>query len=158
MYLSDRSTDTFLPFDLDSTFVSAVVLSIASFTDSSLVDERTGWLHKTNLILDEMISRGNLIADFRKSELGQLTRMLSQVAPDTHFDIDHPPKLKPPGSDPTRPSSPFGSHHYGAVDGVPGLPMLDYGLTTAEIMAAAESIDTGDVDWIAHAVTENQIW
>ena len=150
--------DTFLPFDLDSTFVSAVVLSIASFTDPSLVDDRTAWLQKTNIILDEMISRGNLIADFRKSELGQLTRMLSQVSPDRQFDIDNPPKLKPPGGNPTRPSSPFASNHYGAVDGVTALPMLDYGLTTAEIMDAAESIDTGDVDWIAHAVTENQIW
>ncbi|RJE18722.1 hypothetical protein PHISCL_08937 [Aspergillus sclerotialis] len=150
--------DTFLPFDLDSTFVSAVILSIASFTDPSLVDDRTAWLQKTNIILDEMISRGNLIADFRKSELGQLTRMLSQVSPDRHFDIDNPPKLKPPGVNPTRPSSPFASNNYGVVDGVTALPMLDYGLTTAEIMAAAESIDTGDVDWIAHAVTENQIW
>lgn len=32
------------------------------------------------------------------------------------------------------------------------------GLMTAEIMAVAESIDTGDVDWIAHAVTVNRIW
>lgn len=31
-------------------------------------------------------------------------------------------------------------------------------LPTADIMAVAESIDSVDVDWIAHAVTENCIW
>lgn len=31
-------------------------------------------------------------------------------------------------------------------------------LTTVDIMAVAESIGSMDVDWMAHAVTENCIW
>ncbi|KAL4927673.1 Zn(II)2Cys6 transcription factor [Aspergillus undulatus] len=139
--------DSFLPFDLESTFVSSVVLLMAPTIDLALLESRRPWLQKSYMILDDMISRGNLIAKYRKSELEQLSGLLYQLAPDrVQADgstkgqmIDIPSPLPP-------------------AYRVPELPSLNDGLTTAEIMAVAESIDTGDVDWVAHAVTENQIW
>ncbi len=144
---TDKSIDSFLPFDLESTIVSSVVLLLAPAIDSSLLESRRPWLHKSYMILDDMISRGNLIAQLRKSELEQLSNLLYQLTPDRILPEDqrklHPVEL----------SSPLAPAYR-----VPDLPSLNDGLTTAEIMAVAESIDTGDVDWVAHAVTENQIW
>ncbi|KAL4880748.1 hypothetical protein BJY04DRAFT_207920 [Aspergillus karnatakaensis] len=139
--------DSFLPFDLESTFVSSVVLLLAPAIDAALLESRKPWLHKSYVILDDMISRGNLIAQFRKSELEQMSDLLYQLAPDRF----------PQGDDSLRKQIDMSSPLPPAYR-VPELPSLNDGLTTAEIMAVAESIDTGDVDWVAHAVTENQIW
>ncbi|KAE8331488.1 hypothetical protein BDV39DRAFT_189869 [Aspergillus sergii] len=147
--------DSFLPFDLEATYTAAVVLVAAPAADASLLDDWTPWFHTSVTVLDEMISRGNLIAGFRKSELQQLAGMLSHLADD---GVIHSTDLARKGQ-PDRiisrlpsPSTPD------RVFGISDIPNLHPGLTTAEIMAVAESIDTGDVDWIAHAVTENQIW
>ncbi|KAL4735368.1 hypothetical protein BDV11DRAFT_212023 [Aspergillus similis] len=138
--------DSFLPFDLESTFVSSVVLLMAQAIDCTLLENRRPWLDKSYLILDDMISRGNLIAQYRKTELEQLSALMYQLAPDRQPEDTSKGK----GLELSSPLSP--------AYRVPELPGLNDGLTTAEIMAVAESIDTGDVDWVAHAVTENQIW
>ncbi|KAL4764818.1 Zn(II)2Cys6 transcription factor [Aspergillus foveolatus] len=138
--------DSFLPFDLESTFVSSVVLLMAQAIDHSLLESRRPWLDKSYLILDDMISRGNLIAQYRKTELEQLSALMYQLAPDRQPNDTSKEK----GLELSSPLPP--------AYRIPELPGLNDGLTTAEIMAVAESIDTGDVDWVAHAVTENQIW
>lgn len=149
--------DSFLPFDLESTFISAVVLITAPAADTPLLDDGTTWLHQSILICDEMISRGNLIAGFRKSELQQLAGMLNHLTTDR---LAHGPesaqKRAPEGvvSRLPSPATPDASR----VFGISEVSNANHGLTTAEIMAVAESIDTCDVDWIAHAVTENHIW
>ncbi|KAL3475772.1 hypothetical protein BJX99DRAFT_270907 [Aspergillus californicus] len=141
--------DSFLPFDLESTFVSSVVLLLAPALDCALLGSRKPWLQKSHTILDDMISRGNLIARFRKSELEQLSGLLCQLTPDRPVRIEELP-TKGQHDDLSSPPPP--------AYRVPDLPNMNDGLTTAEIMAVAESIDTGDVDWVAHAVVENQIW
>ncbi|PIG80462.1 Zn(II)2Cys6 transcription factor [Aspergillus arachidicola] len=152
---ADGLLDSFLPFDLEATYTAAVVLVIAPAADASLLDDWTPWFHTSVTVLDEMISRGNLIAGFRKSELQQLAGMLSHLADD---EVIHSTDLARKGqldriiSRLPSPSTPD------RVFGISDIPNLHPGLTTAEIMAVAESIDTGDVDWIAQAVTENHIW
>ncbi|KAE8353459.1 hypothetical protein BDV28DRAFT_157005 [Aspergillus coremiiformis] len=146
--------DSFLPFDLESTYISAVVLVTAPAADVTLLEDWTSWLHTGVTLLDEMISRGNLIAEFRKSELQQLAGMLSQLAADRLANDTESVRKGPLEQlvsrlpSPTTPDRVFGME----------FPNVNHGLTTADIMAVAESIDTGDVDWIAHAVTENHIW
>ncbi|KAB8271072.1 hypothetical protein BDV30DRAFT_214148 [Aspergillus minisclerotigenes] len=147
--------DSFLPFDLEATYTAAVVLVTAPAADASLLDDWTSWFHTSVTVLDEMISRGNLIAGFRKSELQQLAGMLSHLADDGVIhgtDLARKGQLDRIISRLPSPSTPD------RVFGISEIPNLHPGLTTAEIMAVAESIDTGDVDWIAHAVTENHIW
>ncbi|KAE8308255.1 hypothetical protein BDV41DRAFT_581645 [Aspergillus transmontanensis] len=152
---ADGLLDSFLPFDLEATYTAAVVLVTAPAADASLLDDWTPWFHTSVTVLDEMISRGNLIAGFRKSELQQLAGMLSHLADD---EVIHSTDLARKGqldriiSRLPSPSTPD------RVFGISDIPNLHPGLTTAEIMAVAESIDTGDVDWIAQAVTENHIW
>ncbi|KAB8076106.1 hypothetical protein BDV29DRAFT_200469 [Aspergillus leporis] len=149
--------DSFLPFDLESTFISAVVLVTAPAADTSLLDDWTPWLQKSVMILDEMISRGNLIAGFRKSELQQLAGMLTQLAADRLTQGTEFAQKRAQDRFISRLPSPATPDQSRAF-GIPETPSINHGLTTAEIMAVAESIDTGDVDWIAHAVTENHIW
>lgn len=151
--MTQRYTDSFLPFDLEAVFVSSVVILMAPIIDSRLLESLTPWLQKSYIILDDMISRGNIIASFRKCELERLAELLNQLSPD----------LPPPHSDRIQRgqqsemlnqlSSPMSPSQR-----VPELLHLNDGLTTAEIMAMAESIDTGDVDWVVQAVTENHIW
>jgi hypothetical protein len=119
---------------------------MAQAIDHTLLESRRPWLDKSYLILDDMISRGNLIAQYRKTELEQLSALMYQLAPDRQPDDTSKEK----GLELSSPLPP--------AYRIPELPGLNEGLTTAEIMAVAESIDTGDVDWVAHAVTENQIW
>jgi proline utilization trans-activator len=146
-------TDSFLPFDLEAVFVSGVVILMAPIIDSSLLESLAPWLQKSYVILDDMISRGNIIASFRKSELERLDELLSQLQTDHPTQIndrmqrDHPNGML---SQLSAPTSPVNCPHE--------LLNLNDGLTTAEIMAVAESIDTGDVDWVVQAVTENHIW
>jgi hypothetical protein len=109
------------------------------------------------MILDEMISRGNLIAGFRKSELQQLAGMLTQLAADRLTQGTEFAQKRAQDRFISRLPSPATPDQSRAF-GIPETPSINHGLTTAEIMAVAESIDTGDVDWIAHAVTENHIW
>lgn len=98
-----------------------------------------------------MISRGNRIAAFRKSELEQLGSMLSELSHNALGKVHESALI---------PQIPLVPAFNGDDDDALGDPdsNSNSGLMTAEIMAVAESIDTGDVDWIAHAVTENRIW
>lgn len=131
--------DSFLPFDLESTFVSALVLLLAPFVDPYLLDDSLPWLQKAYDVLDEMIYRGNQIAAFRRSDLEQLHDLLRESS----GQCDRREEMISHMSLLYSEESQFGD----AAD-----------LTTADIMAVAESIDSVDVDWMAHAVTENCIW
>lgn len=127
-----------------------MVLLTVPVIDSHLLDDSTTWLQKSYLVLDEMISRGNCIAAFRKNELEQLGSMLGDLSHDALGKVDQSATI---------PQFPLLPAFNGDNDAL-GDPesSSNSGLMTAEIMAVAESIDTGDVDWIAHAVTENRIW
>ncbi|KAJ0426811.1 fungal-specific transcription factor domain-containing protein [Aspergillus carlsbadensis] len=105
--------DSFLPFDLESTFVSSVVLLMAPAIDSNLLGNQVPWLQKSCVILDDMITRRNLIARFRKAELEQLDGLLS-LKTELGFASS---SLPPP---------------------YPDLPRVSVGLTTEEIMAVAD--------------------
>ncbi|KAL4896848.1 Zn(II)2Cys6 transcription factor [Aspergillus ambiguus] len=136
--------DSFLPFDLESTVVSTFVLLVLPAVDHCLLDESDNWLRKSCTILDEMIFRGNRIAAYRKSELDQLSSMLDEISDESSRKMDCEIRQQLPSF-----LTPHSDDHQ-EVD--------SHGFTTADIMAVAESIDIGDVDWIAHAVTENRIW
>ncbi|OJJ82913.1 uncharacterized protein ASPGLDRAFT_37022 [Aspergillus glaucus CBS 516.65] len=131
--------DSFLPFDLESTFVSALVLLLVPFVDPYLLDDSQPWLQKAYDVLDEMIYRGNQIAAFRRSDLEQLHDLLRESS----GQCDRREEMISHMSLLYSEESQIGD----AND-----------LTTADIMTVAESIGSMDVDWMVHAVTENCIW
>lgn len=78
--LANVSVESFLPFDLDAAFSSAVVLLLAATVDYSLIRNNDGsWLEVVHAILKEMIARGNLVAKFHASELQQLDENLKKL-------------------------------------------------------------------------------
>jgi len=112
---------------------------LAPFVDPYLLDDSLPWLQKAYDVLDEMVYRGNQIAAFRRSDLQQLHDLLRESS----GQYDRREEMISHMSLFYSEESQFGD----AAD-----------LPTADIMAVAESIDSVDVDWIAHAVTENCIW
>ncbi|KAJ5122980.1 hypothetical protein N7448_009077 [Penicillium atrosanguineum] len=67
--------ETFLPFDLESIFISTVVLLIGPAIDIRW--NCPAWLEKAYMIFEDIIESGNLIAKFRRSELQLLDELLS---------------------------------------------------------------------------------
>ena len=144
--------------------MSAVILLVSPIIDPSLLSDRHKWLDKSHGILDEMISRGNLIAGFRKSELQQLRDMLNRLP--AH---DIRPSLE-------NDSSGFHQHQHQHTTGAKAavgseiqtglvvdqdvflgdttIPEVD-ALSTAQLIALADSIESGDADWISNVVIEN---
>ncbi|OAP59708.1 hypothetical protein AYL99_07006 [Fonsecaea erecta] len=72
--------ESFLPFDLDATFTSAITLLMAAAVDPSLVKDCSLWLLRSHAVFDEMISRGNQVAKLIKSELQQLESILNRLS------------------------------------------------------------------------------
>jgi hypothetical protein len=77
--IPNLKVDTFLSFDLEAAFSSAIVLLISSVVDPSLTRKHQSWLHDALALLDEMFSRGNLVAGYQKSELQQIDATLNQL-------------------------------------------------------------------------------
>ncbi|KAL9584292.1 MAG: hypothetical protein Q9203_004724 [Teloschistes exilis] len=71
--------ESFIPFDLESTWSCALVLLLAKLVDPSLLRKEESCMPKIHSILDEMVSRGNLIAGLRKIELQQLDETLTTL-------------------------------------------------------------------------------
>ncbi|KAE8369010.1 hypothetical protein BDV27DRAFT_153465 [Aspergillus caelatus] len=74
--LLDRETlETFLPFPLEYTFSSAVLLTILSAILPTYVPD-SGWHRAVSSIFDEMIRKGNIVAKLRRAELEHLEALV----------------------------------------------------------------------------------
>ncbi|KAF4442345.1 hypothetical protein F53441_11773 [Fusarium austroafricanum] len=152
--------EAFLPFDLESLFVSSFNLLIAPVLDPRFSEYDATFRHKTHIIFNEMISKGNLIAMFRRSELQQLDDMLSSL----HRQSD------------AAPIPIDGQIIGGTIEGNEGglelndddetmasmLPgMDDIGIewfSTAQMIDLANSIANSDTEWVSHTMMEHDIW
>ncbi|KAI0198963.1 fungal-specific transcription factor domain-containing protein [Astrocystis sublimbata] len=79
---SQQLLDTFLPFDLESTFSCAFVISLMSAIPSIPVND-VNYAAKSFALLDNMIKRGNTVAQYRKEELGKLLRFFEVMQVDS---------------------------------------------------------------------------
>jgi hypothetical protein len=128
------------------------------------------WLEKAYTIFDEIIENGNLIAKFRRSELQLLDELLSCFPQDQQRCLPTPVSfpnnvLNPPGRQDTLASSFAPSAHVLNHDLLsdPGPTIEDEfsftdGLTAAQIMAVADSIESIDTEWMSNAMIEHSIW
>ncbi|KAJ5699073.1 transcriptional regulator family: Fungal Specific TF [Penicillium macrosclerotiorum] len=164
---SEGLLETFLQFDLESVFVSTVVLLMGAAIDMRW--NYPSWLEKAYLIFEEIIENGNLIAKFRRSELQLLDEMLSC------FPQDQPRCLSAPVSFPNNVlnspiasvASSFPTSAAQALSHqIPSDPEASIedgcnftsGLTAAQIMAVADSIESIDTEWMSNAMIEHSIW
>jgi hypothetical protein len=71
--------ETLLPFDLETTFCSGIIVLIASFVEPMLLPDLRATLQNAYDVLDELDTQGNLIARRRVSELKRLGQMLETL-------------------------------------------------------------------------------
>ncbi|PYH96245.1 Zn(II)2Cys6 transcription factor [Aspergillus ellipticus CBS 707.79] len=70
--------ESFLPFDLEFSYGAAVHLTMAGALLPDLVGQRN-YSQQAHSILDEIISKGNRVAEIRKSELARLETLFEQL-------------------------------------------------------------------------------
>ena len=129
--------------------------------DPSLLRKNEAWLQTTYSVLDEMVSRGNLIADLRKSELQQLEDTLTRL---------HTTPASSNGAAPADSATRGGG---GGFEGVATIgddcirdagssshsnnmqfgPLQDWnseeGLSGDQLIAVADSLDFTNLDWLS---------
>jgi hypothetical protein len=117
-----------------------------------------------------MISCGNLIAKFRKSELLLLEEVLdrlSAAAPVLSSDMVVPRESdvdRLASNIPAETTMPFAENSNFGHDGIQPQTEIQEecnfhdGFTTAQILAVANSIESGDAEWVSHALAQNNIW
>lgn len=128
------------------------------------------WLEKAYTIFEDIIESGNLIAKFRRSELQLLDELLSCFPQDQPRRVSAPVSfpnnvLNPPGPPDSLASSfPSSAHTLGHdMLSDPGPTIEDNfsftnGLTAAQIMAVADSIENIDTEWMSNAMIQHSIW
>ncbi len=120
--------------------------------DPSLLRKNESWLQQTHLILDEMVSRGNLIAGLRKAELQQLDETLTRLHTTTtspvaaHDFVTQIFERNPTGGESVRDGS--SSHSQMHFE-----PLHDWnseeGLSGDQLIAVADSLDFTNLDWLS---------
>ncbi|KAL1608129.1 hypothetical protein SLS60_003068 [Paraconiothyrium brasiliense] len=168
LHSDERFGETFLPWDLDSLFVSTMILVLIRFVDDSLSEDSSAWLNKAFAFLDTMTSNGNKIAEFRCAELRKLEEMLTEYSAN-RTPQQHPP-LQPLAPLPPQQQQPIGQRprtdgYFMPPDTQSPRTMMNseamgmynafsdessgFGddLTADQILAVAESMDLGTTDW-----------
>ncbi|CAO2651315.1 Nn.00g096120.m01.CDS01 [Neocucurbitaria sp. VM-36] len=159
--------ETFLPWDLDSLFVSTMVLILTRFVDFSLMDNQSSYLDKAYSFLETMISSGNRIAAFRNIELRKLDEMLTEYTIYQHRPSTVSPSMDGPSPTMGRTMSfPEGYRSTASLlHGEDALPppytglsdeSIGFGddLTAEQILAVAESMDIEGTDWLSFATLD----
>ena len=159
----------FLHFDLESLSISTANLLVAPSLDPQLSENGASWSQQAHSIFDEMAADGNQVAVFRKAELQRLSDMLRSIheGPQRHDMNPISAFRSEDGSleTPMLPTIPLAPIMPGAASHIP-IPengmIYENGvgnpLTSAQIMAMANSIDTGDTEWMSQAILEHSIW
>jgi hypothetical protein len=140
--------------------------------DPRVLESHPNWLEKAYAIFDEMIRDGNQVARFRRSELQQLHETLlgcvygdqpRQLAvPDLFQQADVLPNPASPSVTPIPGAMPQSIRYDDALLR-PDTDLdveCDFStmLTSAEIMAVADSIESYDTEWVSNAMVEHSIW
>lgn len=72
--------EAFLPFQLEDAFSSAFILYIVRAVNPGLVQDES-WRDDIDSVLDNMISKGSVVAPLRKKELSQLEYIVGVLTP-----------------------------------------------------------------------------
>ena len=120
--------------------------------DPTLLRRNESWLEQTHLILDEMVSRGNLIAGLRKAELQQLGETLAKLH-NTSTSLITPQNSIMQSFE----GDPMGGEGVREMGSGPSQmqfePLQDWnseeGLSGDQLIAVADSLDFTNLDWLS---------
>lgn len=155
---ANKTTESFIPFDRDAAFSSAVVLNVAATVDPSLVKNKDPRLQTALAILDEMTTRGNRIAEFHKFELEQLAanlrrlQAMSSAANEGRADSTSQVSPNETTSLSVAPMDGQNSEDFQTtfdnIDTILSEWNSDDGLSGEHLMAVADSLDFGQLNWL----------
>ncbi|GAA84838.1 fungal specific transcription factor domain-containing protein [Aspergillus luchuensis IFO 4308] len=168
--IADINAKTFLTFDLESLFISTVVLLMAPAIDRQLVVNDTWWHATADLIFNDMVEAGNQIARFRHSEIQQLDEKLNLLLPNQDQNgqsnpevLQHSITKHPLSSHEAHTATPMEENSRadpflgGETTRVTGCA-FEPSLTSAEMMAMANSIELFDAEWVSTMMDNHAIW
>ena len=153
--------ESFLPFDLESLFSAAWVLSMISAIFPDTLPDHS-YRDTSFSLLDDMIERGNRVAQFRKSEIELLEDLVQPLlipsTPLSHSVIEEPEPLITPPSE-TVPGfneldvQPVIATPSLTATGIPDaneenltLDWRDFGASLNQMLSATEELDANWVD------------
>lgn len=136
--------ETFLMFDLDATFIPALVLLMAAAIDSPLLCDHSPWSQRAYALLDGMIfPPGNRIAEANKKEPMPLEAGLGKMIV-LGGGVDRLGELPERDSASTETihvfSQPTGMSFLNGFD-------LIYELSAEQLTSTANSLDRNGIDW-----------
>lgn len=117
-----------------------------------------------------MISCGNLVAKFQKSELQLLEEVLDRLPEAVPIISSNKAVPREDGVDRLAPNisaentMQFAGHSNFEHDGIQQPTETQEesnfhdGFTAAQILAVANSIESGDAEWVSHALAQSNIW
>ncbi len=82
-YKTDKTSETFLPFDLEFAYAAALHLTMANSLFSPSSQDRT-YSKAAHSIFDELISHGNRVAEARKANLTLIENLFQQFTNRVH--------------------------------------------------------------------------
>ncbi|KAJ5692231.1 hypothetical protein N7462_001654 [Penicillium macrosclerotiorum] len=162
--------ETFLNFDLESIFISTVVLLVVPVIDHLLLVDHISWLEKAYAIFRDMVGATNKVAKFRWLELQQLNETLNPIFQDkasmaAQINISWQSDVGPQLSSQTMRHIPTPSsrNSCNAPSTILGSSLetncgFEHILTSAEIMAMADSIEIDDSEWVSSAMMNQDVW
>ncbi|PWY72751.1 fungal-specific transcription factor domain-containing protein [Aspergillus eucalypticola CBS 122712] len=168
--IADINAKTFLTFDLESVFISTVVLLMAPAIDRQLVANDTWWHATADLIFNDMVEAGNQIARFRHSEIQQLDEKLNLLMPrqdqNGHFNFElplHSITKQPLSSHEAHTATPIAENScsdpfLGGDFTLTAGCAFEPSLTSAEMMAMVNSIELFDAEWASTMMDNHAIW
>ncbi|CAG9998268.1 unnamed protein product [Clonostachys byssicola] len=85
--------ESFLPFDLEFLFSSAILLCIIDLVCPDYITDQN-WLPSVNYLLDAIIRLGNVSARLRKAELHHLLQLLAEAKGSPGRDVELAPEIE----------------------------------------------------------------
>lgn len=144
--------ESFIPFDRDATFSSAVVLSLAGTVDPTLIRSQTSWMSTVDAVMGELAWKGSLVADFHRHEIGQLNANLEKLGAMNAAQANGqgPRNIAGP-----RPGYPVPDHHHNYHNYEPidnrflGEWNSEDGLSGDQLLAMADCLNMEQFEWFA---------
>lgn len=144
--------ESFVPFDLESTWSASVVILVAHAVDPSLIRNVDELRQISYSVLSEMVARGNRVATFYKEELELLEHHLRELASGAvNLGYDYGGAGTGPGSNSNSESTGnFDSTGFSTGGGSLQEWYFDDGMIDGEqLMRAADSLNLDAFQWYA---------
>lgn len=151
----DVAADTFLSFDLEATFSSAIIILMAQALYSDALESGSSKLQISYSVLHEMVARGNIVAQSRKNALKHFESVLVCLTTPSANNSPEQSIEKTHSTMQNRSSRSLGDSDWTVmVQPSDSLPSQNFEashpdrLSAAQLQSAVRSFSAVDLDWI----------